>query len=85
MLQAGQRARTIPLGWGVDSLDWKKPGAPAIVATVLADGVARARSSCCMTAAAPTGRRPSRPCPAIISGLQAAGYTLAAMPPDPGG
>src|SRR6478752_10311128 len=36
VLQAGQRARTIPLAWGVDSLDWKKPGAPAIVSTVLA-------------------------------------------------
>ena len=36
VLQAGQRARTIPLGWAVDSLDWRKPGAPAIVANVLA-------------------------------------------------
>ena len=31
VLQAAQRARTVPLGWGVDSLDWKKPGAAAIV------------------------------------------------------
>ena len=84
VLQAGQRARTIPLAWGVDSLDWKKPGAPAIVATVLAsvspgaiillhDGGGADREE---TLAA---------LPGIISGLQAAGYTLAALPPDPAG
>ena len=35
VMQAAQRARTVPLGWGVDSLDWRKPGAAAIVANVL--------------------------------------------------
>jgi peptidoglycan/xylan/chitin deacetylase (PgdA/CDA1 family) len=84
VLQAGQRARTIPLAWGVDSLDWKKPGAPAIVSTVLTtvspgaiilmhDGGGADREE---TLAA---------LPGIISGLQAAGYTLAPMPPDPAG
>ncbi len=84
VLQAGQRARTIPLAWGVDSLDWKKPGVPAIVSTVLTtvspgaiilmhDGGGADREE---TLAA---------LPGIISGLQAAGYTLAPMPPDPAG
>jgi peptidoglycan/xylan/chitin deacetylase (PgdA/CDA1 family) len=84
VLQAGQRARTIPLAWGVDSLDWKKPGAPAIVSTVLTtvspgaivllhDGGGADREE---TLAA---------LPGVISGLQSAGYTLAALPPDPAG
>ena len=84
MLQAGQRARTIPLGWGVDSLDWRKPGTPGIVANVMStvspgaiillhDGGGADREE---TIAA---------LPAIIAALQAAGYTLAAMPADPGG
>jgi peptidoglycan/xylan/chitin deacetylase (PgdA/CDA1 family) len=84
VLQAGQRARTIPLGWGVDSLDWQKPGTAGIVANVLStvspgaiillhDGGGADREE---TIAA---------LPAIITGLQAAGYTLAAMPPDAGG
>ncbi len=82
VLQAAQRARTIPLGWGVDSLDWRKPGVDAIVANV-------------MTAVSPgavillhdgggTDREQTLAAlPGIIAGLQAAGYTLAAMPPDP--
>ena len=41
VLQAAQRARTIPLGWGVDSLDWRKPGVDAIVANVLDGGLSR--------------------------------------------
>lgn len=84
VLQAAQRARTIPLGWGVDSLDWRKPGVDAIVANVvtavspgavilLHDGGGTDREQ---TLAA---------LPGIIAGLQAAGYTLAAMPPDPAG
>jgi peptidoglycan/xylan/chitin deacetylase (PgdA/CDA1 family) len=84
VLQAGQRARTIPLAWGVDSLDWKKPGAPAIVSTVLTtvspgaiillhDGGGADREE---TLAA---------LPGIMAGLQAAGYTLAPLPPDPAG
>ncbi|MET0965385.1 MAG: polysaccharide deacetylase family protein [Nakamurella sp.] len=84
VLQAGQRARTIPLGWGVDSLDWKKPGTAGIVANVLSavspgaiillhDGGGADREE---TIAA---------LPAIITGLQAAGYALAAMPIEPGG
>ena len=68
----------------MDSLDWKKPGAPAIVSTVLTsvspgaivllhDGGGADREE---TLAA---------LPGVISGLQAAGYTLAALPPDPAG
>jgi peptidoglycan/xylan/chitin deacetylase (PgdA/CDA1 family) len=84
VLQAAQRARTIPLGWGVDSLDWRKPGVDAIVANV-------------MTAVSPgavillhdgggTDREQTLAAlPGIIAGLQAAGYTLAAMPADPAG
>jgi len=82
VLLACQRARTIPLAWGVDSLDWKKPGIAAIVSTVLStvtpgavillhDGGGDDRAQ---TIAA---------LPGIISGLQAAGYTLAALPADP--
>ncbi len=84
VLLACQRARTIPLAWGVDSLDWKKPGAAAIVANVLTtvtpgavilmhDGGGADREQ---TVAA---------LPGIIAGLQAAGYTLAALPADPAG
>ena len=84
VLLACQRARTIPLAWGVDSLDWKKPGVAAIVSNVLStvtpgavillhDGGGDDRAQ---TIAA---------LPGIISGLQAAGYTLAALPADPVG
>jgi len=84
VLLACQRARTIPLAWGVDSLDWKKPGVAAIVSNVLStvtpgavillhDGGGDDRAQ---TIAA---------LPGIISGLQAAGYTIAALPADPVG
>lgn len=84
VLQAAQRARTVPLGWAVDSVDWHKPGAAAITATVLGavtpgavillhDGGGADREQ---TVAA---------LPGIISGLQAAGYFLAPLPTDPAG
>lgn len=84
VLQAAQRAGTVPLGWGVDSLDWRKPGPAAIVATVLTTvspgaiillhdggGVDREQTIAAL--------------PGIISGLQAQGYSLLALPPDPTG
>jgi peptidoglycan/xylan/chitin deacetylase (PgdA/CDA1 family) len=83
VFQAGQRARTIPLGWGVDSLDWKKPGTAGIVANVLS---AVSPGAIILLHDGGGDREETiAALPAIITGLQAAGYTLAAMPTDPGG
>lgn len=84
VLQAGQRAGTIPLGWGVDSLDWKRPGAPAIVAGVL--GAVSPGAVILLHDGGGTDREETiAALPGIIAGLQAAGYTLSALPPDPVG
>lgn len=84
VLQAGQRARTIPLGWGVDSLDWQKPGAATIVANVMSE--VSPGAIILLHDGGGTDREESiAALPAIISSLQAAGYTLAAMPADPAG
>ena len=83
VLQACQRAGTVPLGWGVDSLDWKRPGTAAIVAGVL--GAVSPGAVILMHDGGGTDREQSiESLPAIIAGLRAAGYTLAALPADPG-
>ena len=84
VLRAAQRARTIPLGWGVDSLDWRKPGAQAIVNTVLS-GVSPGAVILLHDGGGTDREQTLQALPGIISGLQSAGYTLAAMPPDPPG
>jgi peptidoglycan/xylan/chitin deacetylase (PgdA/CDA1 family) len=82
--QAAQRARTLPLGWGVDSLDWQKPGPDAIVANVL--NTVSPGAIILMHDGGGTDRDQTLAAlPRIISGLQAAGYTLEPLPPDPGG
>ena len=84
VLQAAQRARTIPLGWGVDSLDWRKPGVDAIVANVLT-AVSPGAVILLHDGGGTDREQTLAALPGIISGLQAAGYALAAMPPDPAG
>lgn len=84
VLLAGQRARTIPLGWGVDALDWQKPGAPAVVANVLT-AVSPGAVILLHDGGGTDRDQTLQALPGIISGLQSAGYTLAALPPDPGG
>jgi len=84
VLQAAQRARTVPLGWAVDSADWRKPGAAAITANVL--GAVTPGAVILMHDGGGTDRQQTvAALPGIISGLQAAGYFLAPLPTDPGG
>ena len=84
MLQAGQRARTIPLGWGVDSLDWQKPGAAAIVANVMA-AVSPGAIILLHDGGGADREQTLAALPGIISGLQAAGTPWPPLPPDPAG
>ena len=84
VLQAAQRARTIPLGWGVDSMDWRKPGVDAIVANVLT-AVSPGALILLHDGGGTDREQTLAALPGIIAGLQAAGYTLAAMPPEPAG
>lgn len=82
--QAAQQARTLLLGWAVDSRDWTKPGAGAIVSTV-AGGVSPG-AIILMHDAGGTDRQQSiEALPGVIDGLHAAGYTLLPLPPDPAG
>lgn len=82
--QAAQQARTLLLGWGVDSRDWTKPGAATITSTVL--GTVTPGAIILMHDAGGTDRQQTiEALPQVIDGLRAAGYTLAALPPDPAG
>ncbi len=82
--QAAQQARTLLLGWGVDSKDWTKPGAPVIVANVL--GAVSPGAIILMHDAGGADRQQTLDAlPGVIDGLQAAGYTLLPLPPDPAG
>jgi len=84
VLQAAQRARTVPLGWAVDSADWQKPSEAAITANVL--GAVTPGAVILMHDGGGTDRQQTiAALPGIISGLQAAGYFLAPLPTDPGG
>jgi peptidoglycan/xylan/chitin deacetylase (PgdA/CDA1 family) len=83
VLQAAQRARTLPLGWGVDSLDWQKPGAPAIVTAVL-DKVSPGAVILLHDGGGADREQTLAALPGIIVGLRGAGYSLLALPPDPG-
>ncbi len=82
--QAAQQARTLLLGWAVDSKDWTKPGAPTIVSNVL--GAVTPGAIILMHDAGGTDRQQTLDAlPGVIDGLQAAGYTLLPLPPDPSG
>jgi len=84
VMQAAQRARTVPLGWAVDSADWRKPGAAAVTSNVL--GSVTPGSVILMHDGGGSDRQQTvAALPGIISGLQAAGYFLAPLPTDPGG
>lgn len=84
VLQACQRAGTIPLGWGVDSLDWERPGTSAVVTGVLA-GVSPGAVILMHDGGGTDRQQTVESLPAVIAGLQEAGYTGAALPADPVG
>lgn len=84
VLQAAQRAQTVPLGWAVDSVDWKKPGATAITDNVL-KAVTPGAVILLHDGGGTDRQQTVEALPGIISGLQAAGYFLAPLPPDPAG
>ena len=82
--QAAQQARTLLLGWAVDSKDWTKPGAATIVSNVL--GAVSPGAIVLMHDAGGADRQQTLDAlPAVIDGLRAAGYTLLPLPPDPAG
>ena len=69
----------VPLGWSVDSLDWKKPGAKTIVKNVLS--AVHPGAIILMHDAGGTDRNQTiAALPDIITGLRSAGYTLAPLP-----
>lgn len=77
--QVAQLADVVPLGWGVDSDDWTKPGTAAIVKNVL--GAVQPGAIILMHDAGGTDRSQTvAAIPGIVSGLKAAGYTLAPLP-----
>ena len=78
--QVCQQYQTRPLGWAVDPQDWKKPGTPAIVQTVL--GTVTPGAVILLHDGGGNREQTLAALPAIITGLQAQGYTLAALPPD---
>jgi peptidoglycan/xylan/chitin deacetylase (PgdA/CDA1 family) len=82
--QAGQQARTLLLGWAVDSKDWTKPGAATIVSTVLG-GISPGAIILMHDAGGADRQQTLEALPGVIDGLQAAGYTLLPLPPDPAG
>ena len=82
--QAAQQARTLLLGWAVDSKDWTKPGAATIVSNVL--GAVSPGAIVLMHDAGGADRQQTLDAlPAVIDGLRAAGYTMLPLPPDPAG
>ena len=82
--QAAQQARTLLLGWAVDSKDWTKPGPGTIVSTVV--GAVSPGAIILMHDAGGTDRQQTiAALPGVIDSLQAAGYTLLPLPPDPAG
>jgi len=78
--QICQQYQTRPLGWAVDPQDWKKPGTPAIVQTVL--GTVTPGAVILLHDGGGNREQTLAALPAIITGLHAQGYTLAALPPD---
>ena len=82
--QAAQQARTLLLGWAVDSRDWTKPGAPTIVANVLGS-VSPGAIVLLHDAGGADRQQTLDALPGVIDGLRAAGYTLLPLPPDPAG
>jgi peptidoglycan/xylan/chitin deacetylase (PgdA/CDA1 family) len=82
--QAAQQARTLLLGWAVDSRDWTTPGAAAILANVT--GAVGPGAVILLHDAGGADRQQTVDAlPGIIDGLRAAGYTLLPLPPDPSG
>ncbi len=69
----------VPLGWSVDSEDWRKPGRAAIVANVLTE--VRPGAIILMHDAGGADRDQTiAALPVIIGELRAAGYTLTPLP-----
>ncbi len=79
--QVCQLNRVVPLGWSVDSQDWRKPGVAAIVRNVL--GTVTPGSIILMHDAGGADRDQTiAALPRVISGLRADGYTLAELPKE---
>lgn len=78
--QLCQRYQALPLGWGVDSLDWTKPGPAKIVQNVL-NTVSPGAVILLHDGGGTTREQTITALPGIITGLQQQGYTLAALPP----
>jgi len=82
--QAAQQNRTLLLGWAVDSKDWTRRGAATIVSNVI--GSVSPGAIILMHDAGGADRQQTMDSlPGVIDGLQAAGYTLLPLPPDPTG
>ncbi|GAA2009898.1 polysaccharide deacetylase family protein [Nakamurella flavida] len=78
--QVAQANDLIPLGWAVDSQDWRKPGVQQIVDTVLT--TVRPGAVILLHDAGGADRDQTLAAlPMIISGLRAAGYDLQPLPP----
>ena len=77
--QVCQLNRVVPLGWSVDSQDWRKPGVAAIVRNVLST-VAPGSVVLMHDAGGADRDQTIAALPGVISGLQEAGYTLANLP-----
>ena len=84
VLQAAQRARTVPLGWAVDSVDWRQPGAATMTTNVLT-AVTPGAAILLHDGGGADRAQTVEALPGIITGLQAAGYFLAPLPPSPTG
>ncbi len=79
--QLCQVNNVIPLGWSVDSEDWRKPGSPVIVTNVLT-AVHPGAIILLHDAGGADRDQTIAALPGIINGLHAAGYTLAPLPPQ---
>lgn len=78
--RVAQSRGVVPLGWGVDSRDWTKPGVDAIVTTVLSQ-VSPGAVVLLHDAGGADRDQTVAVLPRIIDGLRAAGYDLQPLPP----
>ena len=69
----------LPLGWAVDSEDWRRSGVPAIVANVMNEVTLGA--VILLHDAGGNRLQTLTALPIVIRDLYAAGYTISAMPP----
>lgn len=77
--QAAQAQGLTLLGWGIDSEDWREPGAPTIVTNVMSH-LAPGAVILMHDAGGANRDQTLAALPALIAALRAAGYSLAALP-----